>query len=89
MSPSFFASSSNTAMNSAPIRLRLTSGSVTPRIESRNRSDASTWIRFILNASRNVWTTDSASPFPQDAVVDEHARELVADGAVDQHGDHG
>ncbi len=63
MSPSLLASSSNTAMNSAPIRLRLISGSVTSRIASRNRADASTWIRFILNESRNVWTTASASPF--------------------------
>src|SRR5215471_10168570 len=63
MSPSFLASSSKTAMNSAPMRLRLISGSVTPRIAPRKRADASTWIRFILNASRKVWTTASASPF--------------------------
>src|SRR5215467_5165761 len=50
-------------MNSLPMRLRLVSGSVTSIRRSRNRLLASTWIRLILKASRNVETTASASPF--------------------------
>ena len=84
MSPSFRASSSKTAMNSAPIVLRLTSGSDDAFERSRNRSLASTWIRFILKASRKVATTPLDLALAQQAVVDEDARELIADGLVDQ-----
>src|SRR5260370_696847 len=63
MWPSLRASSSNTAINSAPIVFRLTSGSEIPSSLSMNRLLASTWIRFILKASRKVRTTPSTSPF--------------------------
>ena len=58
---SFAASSSNTLMNSAPIALRLASGSVTPFSFSRNRSSASTATSGTLNVSLNALTTCSPS----------------------------
>ncbi len=62
-SPSLAASSSKTRMNSSPIIFLFCSGSVTPASLKRNRSRASTKIRFILNFSLNVLCTCSASSF--------------------------
>ena len=79
---------SNTSMNVAPMILRFCSGSVTPASRSRNRSLASTkssgrcsfsvkrlliWLRFVV---------------AQQPVVDEDARQPIADGAMDQHRGH-
>ncbi len=50
-------------MNSAPIALRLASGSVTPRSFSRKRSSASTATSGTLKVSRKVLTTCSPSSF--------------------------
>ena len=58
----FAASSSNTLMNSAPIALRLASGSLTPCSFPRNRSSASTATSGTLNVSLNALTTCSPSP---------------------------
>ena len=48
-------------MNSAPITLRLASGSVTPSSFSRKRVSASTATSGTLNVSRNALTTCSPS----------------------------
>jgi hypothetical protein len=82
------ASSSKTAMNSAPMRLRLVSGSVTPASCARKRSLASTATMLRPSLSRRFfWTLEFV--FAQDAVVDEDAGELAADGLVDEHGGDG
>ena len=75
-------------MNSAPMVLRLASGSVMPASAARKRSLASTCTSGMLKWSRNSVTTCLASFVPQQAVVDEDAGELVADRLVDQHGGH-
>ncbi len=85
--PSFAASASNTSMNVAPMIFRLRSGSVTPASRSRNRSDASTKTsgndrrsNRRLNLRRFVEA--------QHAVVDEDARQLIANRAMqDDRGD--
>jgi hypothetical protein len=46
---------------------------------------AFTWTSGMLYEPRNRLTTCSASPMPHQAVVDEHAGQLVADRLVDQH----
>ena len=76
------ASSSKTSMKTRPMILRFCSGSVTPRAPSRKRSRASTATRFRWKLSRNVATTCSASPCAEQAVVDEDAREPVAERLV-------
>ena len=59
---SFAASSSKTRMNSAPMILRLASGSVTPARRSRKRSSASTATSGTLKVSRKAAITCSPSP---------------------------
>ena len=59
---SLAASSSKTRMNSAPIILRLASGSVTPASRSRKRASASTATSGTLKVSRNAAITCSPSP---------------------------
>ena len=59
--PSVAASSSKTRMNSSPIALRFSSGSVTPASLARNRSSASTWTSGTWKWPWNVSTTWSAS----------------------------
>ena len=54
--------SSNTRMNSSPIALRFSSGSVTPASRSKKRSLASTWMSSIPWCRWNVSTTWAASP---------------------------
>ena len=76
-------------MNSLPMVLRFCSGSVTPA------SSPKKLLRRINVNQRNVVVIaeqvhDGLSfRQPQQAVVDEHAGELVADRLVDQHGGHG
>jgi hypothetical protein len=60
-SPIFAASSSKTRMNSAPMSLRLRSGSVTPRSLSRKRVSASTATSGTLKVSRKAEMTCSPS----------------------------
>ncbi len=82
-------SSSNTRMNVSPMRMRFVSGSVTPASCARKRSEASTCTSGTWKWSPNVSTTCSASPCAQQAVVDEHAGQLLADGAVHEQRGHG
>ena len=49
-------------MNSSPIVLRFTSGSVTPASAEKNRSAAFTWTKSTWNCRRNVSSTCSLSP---------------------------
>ena len=80
------ASSSKTAMNSAPMLLRFFSGSVTPASFARKRCagvdgddvEAELVAQVLLHVLELV--------FAQHAVVDEDAGELGADGLVHQHG---
>ncbi len=60
-SPSLAASSSNTRMNSAPIALRLASGSLSPASRARKRSSASTATSGTLKWSRKAEMTCSPS----------------------------
>ena len=82
--PSFFASSSNTSMNAAPMILRFCSGSVTPASRSRNRSDG------VDEDQRQLQPLEARADLlrfvlPHHAVVDEDARQAIADRAMDQH----
>ena len=84
------AACSKTRMNSRPMILRFSSGSVTPASASRNCSRASTTCRSTPVAATKSRSTCSASPCAQQAVVDEHAGEPVADGPLHQRrGDRG
>ena len=79
---SLAASSSNTRMNSAPIALRLASGSVTPLSFSRKRGSASTATSGTLKCVAEGGDDLLALVLAHQAVVDEHAGELIADRAV-------
>ncbi len=80
--------SSKTRMNSSPMVLRFSSGSMTPSSRSKKRSAARTWISSMPWWRWKVSTTWSPSPSAHQAGVDEHARQLVADGPVHQGGGH-
>ena len=69
-------------MNSSPMRLRFSSGSVTPASLARKRSCACTCTSGTWKRSSNVSTTCVGLVVAQQAVVDEDARQLVADGLV-------
>ncbi len=85
--PSFAASASNTSMNVAPMIFRFCSGSVTPASRSRNSVDASTNTSGSCSRSKRRRICVGLVQ-PQHAVVDEDARQPVADRAVDeQRGD--
>ncbi len=87
-SSSFAASSSNTRMNSAPIRLRFSSGSVTPASRARNRSDGVDRDQRHLEMIAERRDHLRALVLAHQPVIDEHAREPVADRAVhEQCGD--
>ena len=60
-SPSLLASSSKTLMNSRPMILRFCSGSLIPAKAPRNLGPASANTKLILNLSRKILTTYSAS----------------------------
>ena len=84
--PSFLASASNTSMNSLPMVLRFCSGSVTPSSAPRKCvRGVDVHQRDVVVAAEQI---DDGLAFvqPQQAVIDEHAGELVADRLVDQHG---
>ena len=87
-SPRPRASSSNRRMNCSPMMRRFCSGSVTPASAARNRSAASTWTQRHLEVVVERLDHLLGLVLAQQAVVDEHARELVADGAVDEQGRH-
>ena len=55
--------SSNTRMNSSPMALRFSSGSVMPSRRSKNRSSARTWMSSMPKLRRTVSTTCSPSPW--------------------------
>ena len=68
--------------------LRFCSGSATPASAARNSLLASTWITFTPRFSAKVCITCSAFVQAQQAVVHEHAGQLIADGAMDQRRRH-
>ena len=70
-------------MNVAPMILRFCSGSVTPASRSRNSVDASTNTSGSCSRSKRFADLRGLVE-PQHAVVDEDARQPVADGAVDE-----
>ena len=85
--PIFAASASNTSMNVAPMILRFRSGSVTPARRSRNSRGG------VDEHERQLQPFEAAADLvglveTHDAVVDEDARQAIADGAMDeQRGD--
>ena len=87
-SPSFRASSSKTRMNSSPTIFRFSSGSSTP---SRRRQEA--LLRLDVHERHVEVTAEGLHDLlglvlAEEAVVDEDARELVADRLVhEQRGD--
>ena len=83
------AASSNTRMNSSPIALRFSSGSMTPASRSKNRSAACTWIE--LDALVALERVDDllALALAHEPGVDVDARELRADGLVHERGGDG
>ena len=83
-SPRPRASSSNRRMNCSPMMRRFCSGSVTPASAARNRSAASTWTQRHVEVVVERLDHLLGLVLAQEAVVDEDARELVADGAVDE-----
>ena len=78
------ASASNTSMNVAPMILRFCSGSVTPasRVEEQRRRRRRTSSGSCSRSKRS--RTCAASSSRSSAVVDEDARQPVADRAVDE-----
>ena len=76
------ASSSKTRMNSSPIRFRFSSGSATPSSRARNRSCACDVDERHVEVAAEGLHHLLRLVLAQQAVVDEDARELVADGLV-------
>ncbi len=77
-------------MNSAPIAFRFASGSLTPRSFSRKRILGvhcdERHLEGVAERAHHLFSL----VLPHQAVVDEHARELLPDGAMDeQRGDGG
>ena len=87
---SFAASSSNTRMNSAPIALRLASGSVTPlQLLQEARLGVDRHQRHLEGVAEGLDDL-LALVLAHQPVIDEHARQLIADRAVhEQRGDRG
>ena len=75
-------------MNSRPIVLRLVSGSVTPASAVRKRSRASDGVQPRAGRRDEVLLHLLALARAQQPVVDEHARQPVADRALDERGRH-
>ncbi len=86
--PARWVAASNTSMKVLPMILRLRSGSVTPLSRCRNSREASSYCSLILKWRPKTSRTTSASRAAQQAVVDEDAGELVADGLVQQRRRH-
>jgi hypothetical protein len=76
-----------TSMNVRPMILRLRSGSVTPLSLERNSFEAFSYCNLILKCRRKL-AHDLRLARAQQAVVDENAGELVADGLVQQRRRH-
>ena len=76
-------------MNVSPMILRFCSGSVTPTRFSTKRSAASTWTRLIAELAVEGVDDTLRLLAAQEAVVDEDAGQLVADGFVDERGGDG
>ena len=87
-SASLAASSSNTRMNSAPIALRLASGSTTPWSFSRKRDSRVDGHERHLEGVAERPHDLLALVLAHQAVVDEHARQLLADRAVHEQRRH-
>ena len=85
---SFAASSSKISMNVRPMRLRFSSGSETPASAARNRSSASTRRTLTPRCPAKRGHDLIALVEPEQAVVDEDARQPIADGAMEQRRDH-
>ena len=82
------ATSSNTRMKVSPMVRRLASGSVTPARAFRNRSAASHVHQVHPEVGPEGLLHLLRLAGPQQAVVDEHAGQLIADRPVDQGGGH-
>ena len=82
------AAASNTRMNSRPMIFRFSSGSVTPASASRKRSLGVDDLEVDAGGGDEVALDLLGLAGPQQAVVDEHAGEVVADGALHQRGGH-
>ena len=76
------ASSSKTRMNSSPTILRFSSGSETPASRVRKRFCACTWTSGHVEVAAERLHDLLGLVLAQEAVVDEDARELVADRLV-------
>ena len=63
--------------------LRFSSGSLTPSSAFKNRSDASTTVKF-TPSSRKAVSTSCGFTHAQQAVIDEDGGELIADGSVQE-----
>ena len=74
------------SMKACPMRRRFSCGSVTPARAARNCSAAWTTCRSVLKWSREVARHRLRLVLPQQAVVDEDARQLRADRPVQQGG---
>ena len=85
---SFAASSSKTSMNSAPMILRLASGSVTPRERGEIALAGVDADDLHAEVPREHVHHLVALVVAQQAVVDEHAGQLLADGLVQQRRHH-
>ena len=79
---------SNTSTNMRPMILRLASGSVTPASAARKRASASTRITRTPRCSREGAHDLVALAQAQQAVIDEHAHQLIADRAMQQRRHH-
>ena len=79
---------SNARMNSRPMILRLPSGLVTPDSASRKRVRDVDGDQIGTGGSDEVALHLRALAGPQQTVVDEDARQPVADGALHQRGGH-
>ena len=82
--PALRASSSKTRMNSSPTILRFSSGSATPASRERNRSLGLDVHERHLEVPAERLDDLLGLVLAQEAVVDEDARELVADRLVDE-----
>ena len=83
------ASSSKTRMNVSPMRMRFVSGSVTPSSRARKRSRGVDVHERHLEVLAERLDDLLGLVLAHEAVVDEHARQLVADGAVHEQRGHG
>ena len=82
------AAASNTRMNSRPMILRFSSGSITPASARTNRSAASTTFSRTPGGGDVVSLDLFGLPGPKQPMIDEHAGELVTDRPLHQRRGH-